>query len=58
MKPYLKFILVFAICIFAVLLIGFVVQYFFQIKIYVPLLIGCMFPLLMSWKKMSNAPSK
>ena len=58
MKPYLKFIILFALCIFAMLLIGFAVQYFFHVKIYVPLVIGCMFPLLMSWKKMNNTSAK
>ena len=57
MKPYLKFILLFAIVMLMAFVIGFIVQYFFHYKIYVPLVIGSVFPLLLSWKKINSAPA-
>jgi small neutral amino acid transporter SnatA (MarC family) len=58
MKPYLRFTLLVALCFFTALLIGFAVQYFFHYKIYVPLVIGSMAPILMAWKNIKNNQAK
>lgn len=58
MKPYLKHIILLFAAVCIALVIGFVAQYYFDTKLYVPLIIGSMVPVCMSWQKNRNANVK
>lgn len=58
MKPYLKFVLTAFVSFSVLLLLGFAIQYFFNIKLYAPLIAGSMVPLAILWNKKRNTPTK